>query len=570
MPLGWNPAQTAPITPQQNRYPSNHGYATGSPGFASPAGPAFGQPLASPPYYNQQPINPPPRGLPRGRGSRIRGSWTAPGTGTDHYEAVDSSFFVRPKSFFAEGRVLAMVVTEAAGENRRPTDYNSAWSNDRNISTVKYTDHKVFTQTRRFVVVRQRREFAFACPIFTYNGRATTKPGVKAEEHGIAFSWGREPQTLSGESGITKAPIGVVMTDENSPLDIASRIYFGIHHPIQYNVKVKDIGFVHQEHMHILIGNWKEEDRKPEDSDRPRFDAESDDDDDDDDDDTSDKEVVAKDRKGKKPQTSKSKTKTSKSPSTAPDLYLYDAEKNPYGYDTNFNPHVYHPTHNSYGYHPDYNKFGYHPSSSPHMYHPQYNTYGYHPKEKPKYYHPVENPHTYHPTSNPHGYSAKHNENGYHPKRNEFGYHPETHPDMFHPTHNPRGYHPETSPHSYHPEQNPYGYHYETAPYCYHPHFSPYGYHSTASPSGFHPHTMPYNYHPQGNPHGYHAKINPTAYHPSQNPSGYQTQYNNQRQSQGHSTAGHELLGEDSDGDEEEDEDEEDNGQDNSDLYEAA
>ncbi|RII19067.1 hypothetical protein CUC08_Gglean001730 [Alternaria sp. MG1] len=42
-------------------------------------------------------------------------------------------------------------------------------------------------------------------------------------------------------------------------LSIASRIYFGIHHPIQYNVKVKDLGYVHPESMATFSGYWKME-----------------------------------------------------------------------------------------------------------------------------------------------------------------------------------------------------------------------------------------------------------------------------------------------------------------------
>jgi len=42
-------------------------------------------------------------------------------------------------------------------------------------------------------------------------------------------------------------------------LDVASRIYFGIHHPIQYNVKVKEIGNVPPHAIPALIGNWQEE-----------------------------------------------------------------------------------------------------------------------------------------------------------------------------------------------------------------------------------------------------------------------------------------------------------------------
>jgi hypothetical protein len=97
-------------------------------------------------------------------------------------------------------------------------------------------------------------------PIFTYSGRGTTKPGVAASEHGIAYSWGSQATPLPGETGITKTPLMVVMTPGEDNLHVASRIYYGIHHPIQYNVKVRDIGYVIPDQVHILIQNWKEED----------------------------------------------------------------------------------------------------------------------------------------------------------------------------------------------------------------------------------------------------------------------------------------------------------------------
>jgi hypothetical protein len=50
------------------------------------------------------------------------------------------------------------------------------------------------------------------------------------------------------------------MTEGERDLDRASRIYYGIHHPIQYNVKVKDVGYVVPNQVHTLIQNWKEED----------------------------------------------------------------------------------------------------------------------------------------------------------------------------------------------------------------------------------------------------------------------------------------------------------------------
>lgn len=194
------------------------------------------------------------RTLPRGRGENIEGTYRGPDT--LHYELVDQSYFVRSADFFSEGRVFAVIMNETAGSTTKPTDYNTS----RSINAVVYQDNYVHTQTRRFVVVRHRPEFCFACPIFTYSGQATTKRGVRAGEHGVAYSWGNSPQLLQGESGITKSSIGVVMTANAPNLDPASRIYYGIHHPIQYNVKVKEIGYVPANHLPTLIGNWREED----------------------------------------------------------------------------------------------------------------------------------------------------------------------------------------------------------------------------------------------------------------------------------------------------------------------
>ena len=104
------------------------------------------------------------------------------------------------------------------------------------------------------------RELKPFSPIFTYSGRGTLKRGVRAGEHGIIHSWGHSPQLLEGESGITKASISVVMAEGVESLPAASRIYYGIHHPIQYNVKVKEIGYVPPKEVPTLIGNWKDED----------------------------------------------------------------------------------------------------------------------------------------------------------------------------------------------------------------------------------------------------------------------------------------------------------------------
>ncbi|KAF2026443.1 hypothetical protein EK21DRAFT_74114, partial [Setomelanomma holmii] len=109
------------------------------------------------------------------------------------------------------------------------------------LSRVKYHE-LVHTQVRRFVVMRRKREHCYACPIFTYMEKGTLKNGVNPEEHAIVYRYGSQPRLLDGETGMTKHPICVVM-NENETLSPASRLNFGVQHPIQYNVKVKDLGY---------------------------------------------------------------------------------------------------------------------------------------------------------------------------------------------------------------------------------------------------------------------------------------------------------------------------------------
>jgi hypothetical protein len=46
------------------------------------------------------------------------------------------------------------------------------------------------------------------------------------------------------------------MAENEKPLAVASRINFGIHHPIQYGVKVKDLGCVHPYWIARFTEHW--------------------------------------------------------------------------------------------------------------------------------------------------------------------------------------------------------------------------------------------------------------------------------------------------------------------------
>ncbi|KAF2868226.1 hypothetical protein BDV95DRAFT_501386 [Massariosphaeria phaeospora] len=185
----------------------------------------------------------------KGKGLTIGGTYSSTNpTPTSHYETLDPKFYVRPRSFFKEGKVI--LFTEAAGTTA--TGYNPC------ISVVSY-GQSVHTQIRRFIVVRAKREFCFACPIFTYNNQGTLKPGVRAKEHAIAYTVGREPTLLPGEATLEKSPIPIVNVAGEPAFHIASRIYFGIHHPIQYNVKVKELGDVPPDWVPTLRQYWTSE-----------------------------------------------------------------------------------------------------------------------------------------------------------------------------------------------------------------------------------------------------------------------------------------------------------------------
>jgi hypothetical protein len=67
---------------------------------------------------------------------------------------------------------------------------------------------------------------------------------------------------VPGEETLKKQPIPVHMAKGQVSLPLASRIYFGIIHPIQYNVKVREIGHVPADHVPALLQSWQDENQE--------------------------------------------------------------------------------------------------------------------------------------------------------------------------------------------------------------------------------------------------------------------------------------------------------------------
>lgn len=422
---------------------------------------------------------------------------------------MDPSYQVRHRDFYSIGRVFALVMNEPAGANANPRN-STRYMTSTSFTVAKYQENVVFTSVRRFVVVQQRRNFCFACPIFTYQGRGTTKPGIRPEEHSVIYTYGNSPKLLPGEAGVYKSSIPVSSTLGERPLDESSRINFAICHPIQYNLKVKNIGLVPDFAIQSLLSNWKEEEDKYATSDGD----------------------IARNTSGafshnisftESSQTNDElETLIGEQEEFEPDDIAdeFAAKFNPYGFDSKLNPTGYHEIEAPYNFHPQLNVYGYHPVISPHFFHPEKNKYGYHEKINPQGYHPVFNPHGYDPVATPDSYHEVYNKHGYHPSLNKNAFHPVFNPGIYHTKRNPRSYHKTKNPHGYHPNMIPNR-------GVWHPILNPHSYDAEGNPSGYdsspaHIHA----YHPLFNPHGYHSEHNPNGYDPQHNPDMYHETYN--------------------------------------------
>ncbi|KAF5874236.1 uncharacterized protein Bfra_004243 [Botrytis fragariae] len=84
-------------------------------------------------------------------------------------------------------------------------------------------------------------------PIMSYEGRATSKPGVHPEEHAIIYTT-PEPKLVNNEDGSRMIfdPVKMIPESSRHTLDKASRINYAKIYTVEYNVKVWFIGHVDQ------------------------------------------------------------------------------------------------------------------------------------------------------------------------------------------------------------------------------------------------------------------------------------------------------------------------------------
>lgn len=113
------------------------------------------------------------------------------------------------------------------------------------------------------VKIVQRNRLTGQSGISTYRNRATLKPGCVPSEHAVVYFAGTNPDScyLPGEreNGLNKEPIEVQPADYTLTMKPEARLRFSKTIPIEMNVKVKDIGQVHPQHLTKLYNYWMTE-----------------------------------------------------------------------------------------------------------------------------------------------------------------------------------------------------------------------------------------------------------------------------------------------------------------------
>ncbi|KAK5719521.1 hypothetical protein LTR15_008045 [Elasticomyces elasticus] len=190
-------------------------------------------------------------------GSGITAQRALYGTEGDE-ERLFSTFKVRERAqrFFKVGRVFLILWTEPAGAGATAiTSYEqndcTITAADRGLIPGRFGE-SVYSQVRRFVVIREGAHFCSALPIYTYGGQGVGKPSVRKSDHVIIYTSRQAPRPLRAElprQGETDAlrptPIRVVSDSPADILSSTSRLDLAKVHTIHHNIKVKPLGEVH-------------------------------------------------------------------------------------------------------------------------------------------------------------------------------------------------------------------------------------------------------------------------------------------------------------------------------------
>lgn len=121
------------------------------------------------------------------------------------------------------------------------------------------TKEAVYSHKRIFVIVKQESSFSTGVPISSYRGQGLALKRLSQDQkqaHTIVYALGNAPKPLSGEPPFTKRPICIDTSISGETLSSSSRLCYSKPQTIEYNVKIKHIGHVLQEDLHILLRDY--------------------------------------------------------------------------------------------------------------------------------------------------------------------------------------------------------------------------------------------------------------------------------------------------------------------------
>ncbi|KAK5732041.1 hypothetical protein LTR17_010877 [Elasticomyces elasticus] len=166
-------------------------------------------------------------------------------------------FRVRDRRLSKVGRVLLVLWSEPAGK-----DATLDSAPDTRLDSRETHGQAVFSQIRRFVVVREAEHSCSALPIVNYGSRGVGKRGIKKSDHSIIYIGRHAPQPLPDErpircdQGMQTQAIRVVPDGMTEKLDPMSRLDYARVYTVQHNIKVVPIGWVHPESMDALTSQF--------------------------------------------------------------------------------------------------------------------------------------------------------------------------------------------------------------------------------------------------------------------------------------------------------------------------
>nr|OQO31292.1 hypothetical protein B0A51_03270 [Rachicladosporium sp. CCFEE 5018] len=159
----------------------------------------------------------------------------------------------QPKRFFVIGKVFLVLWVEPKGESL---------PGFRSVATYKQElygkyGEPIYSDIRRFVVVRMGEQSCTALPIRTYSGKGAVQRRDQAE-NGIIYIGKQPPRRPRLEPELLPNAIRVDPDNPDDKLDVLSRINYSTVYTIEHNVKVRPCGMVNRDHLTPLLQQFKE------------------------------------------------------------------------------------------------------------------------------------------------------------------------------------------------------------------------------------------------------------------------------------------------------------------------